>query len=332
MAGRYRFASMQIKYLVMAAAVVSLLQVGVAPAMPSAAVAASGPASSSSARSGLTAVEAAQQATAGVTGWLDKTWGTWVHHPPVQRAWDLRVTRSVTAGTPGAEQDDVWLHGDWFYQQPVVAGDVPRWSFMDIQHGLVCHAAVGGAVNCPRASEQIVRSLRGLTVTADFALQREHCSQGTCRYEPAGRISFDDHKVGKRLRPSVPLLLQLYELQRSVALTHVNLGWGGPETGLTAMQPLPPSASVPPSSYNALFTIIEPAVAPQQDKLDYFKSTWRHVEHRFTSVVTLSPTGAIRTMPVLQARQLMECSSHHGGCCMPPPPTCAPVTEPLSHE
>ena len=312
---------MQIKYLVMtSAAVVSLLQVGVAPAMPN------GP-TSSSARSGLTAVEAAQQAAAGVTGWLDKTWGEWVHHPPVQRAWDLRVTPSMTAGTPGAEQDDVGLHGDWFYQQPAVAGDVQRWSFMDLQHGFVCHAAVGGAVTCPRASEQIVRSLRGLTVTADFALQRERCSQGSCRYEPAGGIAFDEHKVGKRLRLSVPLLLQLYQLQRGTELTDVGTGWGGPKTGLTAMQPLPTSASVPPSSYSALFTIIEPAVAPQQDKLDYFTSTWRHVEHRFTSVVTLRPTGATRTVPVLQARQLMECSSHSGGCCMPPPPTCAPVKE-----
>jgi hypothetical protein len=319
---------MQIKYLVMTSAVVSLLQVGVAPAMPNA--------PTSSARPGLTAVEAAQQAAAGVTGWLDKTWGEWVHHPPVQRGWDLRVTRSVTLSmtqsTLSVEQDDVWLHGDWVYQLPNVAGSVPRWSFIDLQHGLVCHAAVGGAVNCPRASEQIARSLQNVTVTADFALQRTLCNQGSCRYEPAGSIAFDEHKVGKRLRPSVPLLLQLYELQRSVALTHVRLGWRGPETGLTAMQPLPSSASVPPSSYSALFTIIEPAVAPQQDKLDYFKSTWRHVEHRFTSVVTLSPTGATRTMPVLQARQLMECSSHSGGCCMPPPPTCAPVTEPLSSK
>lgn len=316
---------MQIKYLVMtSAAVVSLLQVGVALAMPG------GPASTT-ARPGLTAVEAAQQAAAGVAGWLDKTWGAWVHHPPVQRAWDLRVTPSVTAGTLGAEQDDVWLHGDWFYQQPVVAGDVQRWSFMDLQHGLVCHAAVGGALRCPRASEQIARSLLGLTITADFALQRERCSQGTCRYEPAGSLAFNQHKVEKRLRLSVPLLLQLYELQRSVALTHVELGWGGPETGLTALQPLTTPA-MPQSSYRALFTIIELAVAPQKDKLDYFKSTWRHVEHRFTSVVTLSLTGVTRTMPVLQARQIMECSSHHGGGCMPPPPTCAPVTESQSSK
>lgn len=322
---------MQIKYLVMTAAVVSLLQVGVALAMPSAGAAASGPASSS-ARPGLTAAEGAQQAAAGVTGWLDKTWGEWVHHPPVQRAWDLRVNPSMTHSTLSVEQDDVWLHGDWVYQLPNVAGAVPRWSFMDLQHGLVCHAAVGGAVNCPRASEQIARSLRGLTVTADFALQRTQCNQRSCRYEPAGGIAFNEHKVGKRLRPSVPLLLQLYQLHHGIEWTAVRTGWRGPETGLTAMQPLPPSASVPPSSYSALFTIIEPAVAPQKDKLDYFKSTWRHVEHRFTSVVTLSPTGATRTTPVLQARQLMECSSHSGGCCMPPPPTCAPVTEPLSSK
>jgi hypothetical protein len=151
-------------------------------------------------------------------------------------------------------------------------------------------------------------------------------------YEPAGSIAFNEHKVGKRLRPSVPLLLQLYQLQHGTGLTDVSIGWRGPETGLTAMQPLPTAASVQQTSYRAQFKIIEPAVAPQKDKLDYFKSTWRHVEHRFTSVVTLSPTGATRTIPVLQSRQLMECSSHHGGCCMPPPPTCAPVTEPQSSK